>query len=209
MSTTVAALYVDPRGPYAGRPDVDLWDEARDARLYAGPWRVVGHPPCARWGRYASGGPSHRGRFTPGDDGGCFASCLASVRRWGGVLEHPAGSLAWRAHGLHWPPRSGGWIVADDVGGWTCCVDQNHYGHPAAKPTWLYACGVDLPSLRWGRARDVRSVIDRTGKTTADRERRRDEQRARGILLMSARARLLTPAPFAELLLSIARRPRP
>lgn len=30
----VAALYVLPDGPYANRPDVDLWDEQRDARLW-------------------------------------------------------------------------------------------------------------------------------------------------------------------------------
>jgi len=50
----MAALFVDPNGVYAGLPDVDVWDEARDARLYAGPWPVVAHPPCARWGQLAN-----------------------------------------------------------------------------------------------------------------------------------------------------------
>jgi hypothetical protein len=49
----IAALYVDPRGAYAGLPDVDLWDEARDARSYRGPHAVVAHPPCSRWCRLA------------------------------------------------------------------------------------------------------------------------------------------------------------
>lgn len=54
----IAALYVLPDGPYAGLEGVEVWDEARDARTYAGPWPVVAHPPCQRWGRYWSGGPS-------------------------------------------------------------------------------------------------------------------------------------------------------
>lgn len=148
----IAALYVDPRGVYAGLPDVDVWDESRDARLYPGPHPVVAHPPCARWGRYWFGGPSARVRRQLGDDGGCFAAALAAVRAWGGVLEHPEASHAWRTFGLHRPPRGGGWVVADDVGGWTCCVEQRHYGHRARKATWLYAHGCDLPVLRWGRA---------------------------------------------------------
>jgi hypothetical protein len=85
-------------------PTCQAWssgDEARDARLYAGPWPVVAHPPCERWGRYWHGGPSARVRRVKGDDAGCFASALASVRRYGGVLEHPAASSAWRAFGLN------------------------------------------------------------------------------------------------------------
>ena len=33
----IAALYVAKGGAYFGIPGVDPWDEARDARLYAGP----------------------------------------------------------------------------------------------------------------------------------------------------------------------------
>jgi hypothetical protein len=153
----VAALYVDAAGPYAGLPDVDAWDVTRDARLYVGPHPVVAHPPCERWGRYATGGPradpakpGFQPRQRVGDDGGCFAHALAAVRAFGGVLEHPEASKAWAAHGLMKPPRGGGWVVADDVGGWTCCVEQGHYGHAARKATWLYAFRVQLPSLAWG-----------------------------------------------------------
>lgn len=46
---TVAALYVEAGGEYVGRPDVDPWDEARDARGYDGPHPVVCHPPCNLW----------------------------------------------------------------------------------------------------------------------------------------------------------------
>ena len=87
----IAALYVATGGCYFGLDGVDPWDEARDARLYAGPWPVVAHPPCERWGRYATGGPSHAGKFKLGDDGGCFAAALASVRTWGGRLGAPRG----------------------------------------------------------------------------------------------------------------------
>jgi hypothetical protein len=65
-------------------------------------------------------------------------------------LEHPADSHAWRAHGLIAPPRCGGWVTAGDWIGWTCCVEQGHYGHRARKATWLYAVRCELPSLVWG-----------------------------------------------------------
>lgn len=202
----VAALYVQTGGCYFELPDVDPWDEARDARTYAGPYPVVAHPPCARWGRYWFGGPTWIAAGKPrkvlGDDGGCFVAALAAVRRWGGVLEHPEGSHAWRRFELNIPPKSGGWIMADWDGGWTCCVEQGHYGHPARKATWLYVHGGDPQPLTWGKSAADRK-IDLVGKSKAERRRIIKTGRCQQL---SARKRAATPIPFRDLLLHIARR---
>jgi len=93
-----------------------------------------------------------------GDDGGCFESALLSLRRWGGVLEHPAYSDAFAHFGLPIPKDKGGW-QRGICGGWSCHVEQWHYGHKAKKATWLYAYGVsELPSLRWGATPDNETV---------------------------------------------------
>lgn len=200
----VAALFVEARGVYSGLEGVDVWDESRDARTYPGVSPVVAHPPCERWGRYWSGGPSAKVRRVLGDDGGCFASALASVRRWGGVLEHPEASHAWRAHGLI-GPRRGGWEVAGDDIGWTCCVDQGLYGHRAAKATWLYAVGCVLPSLDWSRARGL-ARLDQGYHSAEERKR----AVRTGICQRLSKAQCAaTPLPFRDLLLSIAKSARP
>ena len=197
----IAALYVERGGVYYGLPGVDPWDEARDARLYAGPWPVVAHPPCERWGRYWSGGPSAKVRRIKGDDGGCFAAALAAVRRWGGVLEHPEASSAWAAFGINAPPKSGRWVTADFAGGWTCCVEQGHYGHLARKATWLYAVGTDLPILQWGSSGQRLRLDD--GYRSA--EERRRAVRTGVCQRLSKRQRIATPEPFRDVLLELAR----
>ncbi|HKE76640.1 MAG TPA: hypothetical protein VKB57_23685 [Acidimicrobiales bacterium] len=149
---TVAALFVDPTGVYSGLPDVEVWDEARDARTYSGPWPVVAHPPCARWSRLA-GFTEARFGYKRGEDGGCFAAALHAVRTWGGVLEHPAYSKAWDAYGLPEPLWHGGWTLGLD-GGASCYFEQGRYGLPVKKATWLYAYGVILTELRWGHTPD-------------------------------------------------------
>jgi hypothetical protein len=146
----VAALYVSEVGPYAADPRFDAWGIQRDARAYAGSLPVVGHPPCERWGRFATGGPTAKRAFTKGDDGGCFASCLGNVRRLGGVIEHPQGSYAFQHFGLPTPPRRG-WSPPDEHGGRSTYIDQGAYGHPAKKPTWLYAVLPSYPELNWTR----------------------------------------------------------
>ena len=105
MTITVAALFVDGRGCYAGLPGVDPWPIERDARDYAGPLPVVAHPPCKRWGRFWHGSTRRPHQFTLGADSGCFATALTAVRTWGGVLEHPADSHAWDFFGLGKPVR--------------------------------------------------------------------------------------------------------
>ncbi len=141
---TVAALYVDPCGPYPSL--VEHWyDEERDALTYAGRYPVIAHPPCQLWVNFAAlnfkryGGEHNR----PGNDGGKFAFALATVRRCGGVLEHPASSNAWPAHGLT-RPVPGCWTETAD-GEWVCEVWQSAYGHLARKRTWLFYCGEEKP----------------------------------------------------------------
>jgi hypothetical protein len=162
----------------------------------------------------------------PEPDGGCFLSALASVRAFGGVLEHPAASHAWARFGLAAPPHRGGWVVADVVGGWTCHVEQGHYGHAARKATWLYAHGVDLPSLRWGpsrasarldlgfhsreeRAQHRRFMRPPAGISPEERAARRAYLEKRGAWAcperMNKTERAATPPAFRDLLLTMAR----
>lgn len=189
----IAALFVSRRGPYWGRPGIDAWDEERDARKYAGPYPVIAHPPCQLWGplaapNYARWGGEHN---RPGNDGGCFASALESVRRYGGVLEHPARTRAWKAHGLSKPIGSG-WQNAGDVG-WVCEVWQSAYGHRANKATWLYYVGPAPIELRWERPVGTHQIgyPDRRGKSHNKPTLSKHESN-------------LTPTEFAETLIQLA-----
>lgn len=202
----IAALFVQTDGCYFGLDGVDPWDKPRDGRLYAGPHPVIAHPPCERWGRYWSGGPSASKRKMLGDDQGCFLSALESVRKWGGVLEHPEASHAFRIFGLGSPSHRGGWTKSINGRGWICCVEQGHYGHVARKKTWLYVVGVprdDLPELMWGPSTGQR--LDEGFHSKAER----DAARAAGvkpIKRLSKAQNVETPIAFRDVLLDIARR---
>lgn len=198
----IAALYVETDGAYFGLPHVDPWDEARDARRYDGPWPVVAHPPCQRWGRFWHGSTRKPHQFKMGDDGGCFSAALAAVRKWGGVLEHPADSRAWSHFGLLPPMRGRGWAGADAHGGRSCYVEQGHYGHVSRKPTWLYAVRVEFQELNWSRGvqRLPDWMIARYGYEKARRI---------GVVAMvggkhKTRIRNATPTEFRDLLVSMA-----
>lgn len=194
LAPYVAALFVDPTGPYAGRDDVDPWDEERDARKYAGPYPVVAHPPCERWGKFWHRGKGGK-RAALGNDGGCFRAALKAVEQWGGVLEHPEGSLAWRCLDLPRPTRLNQWLRGGSRGlgvGWACLVDQGRYGHRAQKRSLLYYVGLD-----WPHGVDLRPSTSPvlTSPNTA----------RVGVELMGRRERRITPPAFADALIRLAR----
>lgn len=200
----IAALFVEADGCYFGQPNVDPWDISRDARSYAGPHPVVAHPPCKRWGRYWSGGPSANVRRNLGDDMGCFATALWAVRTFGGVLEHPEASKAWEYFGLKTPRKSGGWVAADAHRGMTCCVEQGHYGHAARKATWLYSVGVctTFHAPIWG-ASSGKQRLDAGFHSKAERAASTPEKRLTKRLTEAER--MGTPVLFRDRLVAMAR----
>lgn len=187
MSRTpvVAALYVDRKlGPYPQMPRVDVWDEARDATRYAGPHPVVAHPYCGPWGRL-------RGQCTK-QDAAHGIRAVEQVLAYGGVLEHPAGSLLWDHCNL---PKPGQFaeIIGSSHTCWTIEVRQVDWKHEAAKQTWLLLVGVDPAALRpppFPGAQPTR-VVQSRGKNR--------------LRAMSSRRRHLTPPLFAQWLVDMAR----
>lgn len=199
----IAALFVEDGGCYFGLPDVDPWPESRDARRYAGPYPVVAHPPCQRWGRFWHGSTRKPHQYKLGDDQGCFAAALTHTRWWGGVIEHPADSHAWRHFGLPTPKRGAGWTEPDVYGGRSCYVEQGHYGHASRKPTWLYAVAIKFVELIWtlGEQRIPQWMLDRYGYKKARRI---------GVVAMiggkdKVKKRNATPLPFRDLLIDMAK----
>lgn len=199
----IAALFVETGGVYYGLEDVDPWDEERDARDYKGPYPVVAHPPCKRWGRFWHGSPMKPHQYQLGDDNGCFAAALEAVETFGGIIEHPADSHAWDVFGLRRPSFAAHSWTRTRVG-WTAYVEQGFYGHVSRKPTWLYAVGIKrLPELRYGRGEQ---------RLNQDYLERHGYEKARRAGILGAhggggndRKRSATPIAFRDLLLSMVR----
>jgi hypothetical protein len=143
------------------------------------------------------------GKFWPLSSAYCgynisLANMMFPMR--GGVLEHPAFTKAFEAHGIT-RPSGRGWQRAD-CGGWVCRVDQGNYGHIAKKATWLYAYGAkDLPELVWDSVPDRHSqaLVSWCGNKT---DRFYDRPR------VSKKAASATPLAFREVLMHIARSSR-
>jgi hypothetical protein len=190
----VAALYVDPRGPYPTMPGVDCWDATRDAKQYDGPHPIVAHPPCGPW--------SMLRHLYKGQEHDCAPRAVEQVRRFGGVLEHPAHSQLWKVLRL---PRPG--ELPDEYGGVTIEVDQVRWGHVARKKTWLYLVGVrNVPTLPPDREpTHWCSGFRSSGASYPAHYKRQGCAVPEGIKVCSAQQRRRTPPAFAEWLVSLAR----
>lgn len=130
-----------------------------------------------------------------GDDGGCFRAALAAVRRWGGVLEHPAESHAWRFFDCASPGR-GYWAQSVvNPGEWATEVCQRNYGHPARKRTWLLYVGSNPPVLDWSDPSPPEAWI------SSDRPR----SQLSTVKQLAGQKSKRTPLAFRDLLLDMAR----
>lgn len=186
----VAVLFARADSHYKALPGCDVWDIERDARNWLGGCPVVAHPPCRAWGSLR--------RFAKPEKGerrlAVFA--LRQVRRWGGVLEHPAKSRLWPRCRL---PKPG--AGPDRHGGWTLGITQHWWGHRATKATLLYVCGVaprdipDWPPLRLGEG---------THAVKRDSRGYRPQSRQRPHITIAERE--LTPPALARWLVDLAAR---
>lgn len=168
MTLTVAVLFARADSYYKTLPATDVWDIDRDARRWPGGAPVVAHPPCRAWGRLRAFAKPRKGERQ------LATWSVRQVRRWGGVLEHPAGSRLWPKAGLPAPGQR------DRYGGWTLGIHQHDFGHRAEKATVLYIVGCEpedlppMPALRLDEPTHViqtRKRVDyRPHVTKAERE---------------------------------------
>lgn len=180
----VSVLYARSDSHYKEYPWADVWDAERDARRFGGGLPVVAHPPCRAWGRLRK-----FAKPRPGEKA-LALHAVEQVRKYGGVLEHPAWSTLWDEAGLPYPGNP-----VDAWGGYCVEVDQVHWGHVARKRTWIYVVGAyTLPKLPAQPREATKAIRPNTGS---------------GEVCATKREREETPPAFARWLLALAISSRP
>jgi hypothetical protein len=186
---TVAVLFARGDSVYKTLPGCDVWDAERDARKWPGGSAVVAHPPCRGWGRLAH---MAKPRF---DELNLAVFAVDQVRRFGGVLEHPAWSKLWARCDL---PAPG---TRDAFGGWTLPIHQHWFGHRAEKSTWLYIVGcppADIPEMPL--------VLGKAHFVVGTSGRRKDGSRLGVAREITKPEREHTPIDLVKWLVELARR---
>ena len=112
------------------------YDLQRNALSIKSKQPAIYHPPCRAWSRMRT--------FSKVPVGERFLAIwsISRVRRYGGIVEQPAGSNLWKFMNLPLPGSG-----CDIFGGFSISVDQHWFGHLAKKNTWLYIRGCDLNDL--------------------------------------------------------------
>lgn len=107
----------------------DCYDVERNALTWTGSEPAIYHPPCRLFSRLR--------KFSTAPSSEKFLAywSIEKIRRFGGVLEHPAQSTLWMEKNLPVPGKS-------DEFGFSIDIDQYWFGHKAQKRTWLYIVGI-------------------------------------------------------------------
>ena len=188
----VSVLFVRPDSIYKSLAEVDCYDAQRNALTWPGGSPVVAHPPCRTWSQLRAFAKA------PAEEHDLALWAIEQVRRWGGVLEHPATSKLWEAAQL---PRPGG--LPDEWGGWTWECDQYHWGHLARKRTRLYIVGtMVLPSIPYRVGEPTHCVSSLSGQRRSREERHRLPTWKPEL---GPNRRDKTPVAFASWLIALAR----
>ena len=174
----ISVLFAAKNSIYKTIPGLDVWDEERNAMLWPGGNAGIFHPPCRLFCQL-----KHLSTAPKSEKELAFWS-IDAVRRFWGILEHPAHSTLWEEKSLPEPGKK-------DLYGFTFSVDQFWFGHPGVKRTWLYICGIqpkDLPEypIRIGHSENVFSGGNRK------------------YIQGSRHFRSATPIAFAKWLVSVA-----
>lgn len=112
--------------------DCDVYDIERNALTCTRIEAAIYHPPCRTWGRLYK-----LCNWEPAEHWLAVWSILR-IWRYGGLLEHPAGSKLWKLMKL--PIPGSGY---DIHGGFSLSIDQSWFGHKCKKNTWLYIKGIN------------------------------------------------------------------
>lgn len=173
------------------RLGLDCWDVERDARNWSGGNPGIFHPPCRLFCalKHFSTAPESEKQLA-------YWS-VEQVRKWGGVLEHPARSALWADMDLPLPGS-----LFEDRWGFTVEIDQFRFGHPSRKLTWLYICGTRIippaPAPAPGRYINVFAGGERY------RQMRRDSRNSQALPHMPKSLRSATPINFVRWLVQLA-----
>jgi hypothetical protein len=117
----------------------DTYDIDRNALSCKVNKPCIYHPPCATWGRLRMQSINRPGEHL------LSVWSILNIWRYGGVLEHPAGSKLWDFMELSKPGSK-----PDIHGGISISLDQHWFGHKCKKNTWIYIVGLsanEIPAM--------------------------------------------------------------
>lgn len=138
LDISFPVLFTQQKSNYYNLQGFDCYDQVRNAFTCDSSLPGIYHPPCRRFSRL-------RGLSTAPQNERIFGYwSIGRVRKYGGIVEHPADSLLWKQCKVGTPSSPDSW------GGYLISVNLSWFGYPAQKRTGLYIVGVpykDLPAL--------------------------------------------------------------